>query len=166
MPEKSTFNPDKSFTVRESIGANIALGVVFLALFISTFFTVDFKHFSISSAANLPFLAIIPAVLFFIKAKRHKLIIEVNRDGFYYLGKEVTNWKYFISAKYIEEEKAFRVSDNFVLLIEYFKPDEPRSFITKIKLGNTQNKSEEDIIEAIGFYHGLSGFQPMVADED
>lgn len=92
--------------------------------------------------------------------------MEVNLYGFYYLGKEVTNWQNFISAKFTEEEKAFRVSDNFVLLLEYFKQDEPRSFITKIKLGNTQNKSEEEIIEAIEFYHQLSGFQPMLAEEE
>lgn len=91
--------------------------------------------------------------------------MEVNAHGFFYFGKLITDWKHFISVKFTEEEKAFRISDNFVLLLEYFKPNEPNSFIIKINLGNTQNKSEEEIVEAVRFYHQQSGYEPMLAEE-
>ncbi len=165
MAEKQKFDPDGSFTVRESRATNYALAIIFLVIFISSVYTADFSAFSAGSPSTVGLIAIVPAVLFFIKAGKHKLIMEVNASGFFYQGKLITDWQNFISVKFTEEEKAFRISDNFFLLIEYFKPGEPTSFVTKIGLGNTQDKSEEEIIEAVEFYHGRSGFHALIAEE-
>ena len=165
MGRKQELDPNGSFAVHESRGVNIVFGLIFLVIFFSTLFTIEFNNFSFSSPHIAFLLTLFPAIFFFVKARRHKLIIEINAGGFYYLGRLITDWKHFISVKYVEEEKAFRISDNFVLLMEYFKPNASNSFIIKIKLGNTQNKSEEEIIEAIQFYHQQSGYEPMLSEE-
>lgn len=162
MAEKQKFDPNGSFTVCESRVTNYVLAGVFIIIFFASVSTIDFNQINFGSPAFIGLAAIVPSVIFFLKARAHKKIMEINANGFYYLGQLVTDWSNFISVKYTEEEKAFRISDNFFLLIEYFKPGQPTSYITKIGLGNTQDKSEEDIIEAVEFYHGRSGFHAMV----
>ncbi len=77
--------------------------------------------------------------------------MTINKNGFFHYGKLITNWNNFIDVAVKEEEKMFSIKDNFALFIKYYKDGEPGHFGRKIKLTNTQNKAEEEIIAAIKF---------------
>ena len=91
----------------------------------------------------------IGALTFIIKGFIHQTIITVNKNGFYYLSTLKTNWKNFISAEVIEEEKTGSYQDNFVLLLRFYKEGEEGYFETKIPMRNTFNRSGEEIIAAM-----------------
>ena len=144
---------DNSFIVKDSIGVCIFAGVIFSIMFISAFSYMNFNNTSVRTDIRIVYLTIIPAIIFFVKAYRSKPILEINKFGIYFCGELLTNWTNFISAKYIQEPKTLSISDNFVLLIEYDKPEMPTTYFCKINLPATLNKSEEEIISAIEKYH-------------
>ncbi len=141
-----------SFIVKDSKLVSILASVVFWLMFITSIFYNNFSAIKPGVGFNLFQLTIIPAILFLVKAFRNKIVFEINAKGIYYYGELITNWENFISANYTQEEKTLSFHDNFILLIEYYKPGTGKDFITKIGLPNTLNKAEEDIIEAIKKY--------------
>lgn len=146
-------DPNKPFVVRDSMGVNIFIGLVFLAMFISTFFNndpdakggFDFKFL---------YLAIIPAILFFKKGFTNRICIVINRKGIYHFGDLITTWDDFIDARVDQDQKVLSIQDNFVLYVRYRQPGN-KMFRSKIPLRNTQNKAEEEIIEAIRFFYAI-----------
>ena len=56
----------------------------------------------------------------------------------------------------------FDLRDNFILVVEYRKGELKQGIRHKIPLTNTQNKSEEDVLEAVKFFwnefRGYAGF--------
>jgi hypothetical protein len=164
MLPTTSFQND-SFTVKEAKSINILLSVIFFVLF---FAMIGYNQFATSStqSADMRFYGsvayglLIPAVLFAIKAFKNNILIEINETGIFYSGSLVTHWENFISIRYRQEQEAESISDDFVLLIEYFKPGFATSYITKIGLSNTQDKSEEEIIEAAEEYHARWKLNP------
>lgn len=139
------------FIVSESRGINLFVGIFLTML---SFLTLYYNHFDFNVGVEIYilYLFIVPGAYFIYKAIVKKQIMVINKYGFFYQGKLLTNWQNFITARYDQEEKTWTIQDNFVLFIEYFKPGFPKSFISKIPLTNTQDKSEEEIIAAIRFF--------------
>ena len=145
-------DPDKPFLVKDSMGVNIFLGLVFLAMFVSSFFNTDpdAKGFQF----NILYIAIIPAILFIRKGLINRVCIVINKKGIYHFGELITTWEDFIDARIDQDEVVLTIQDNFVLFVRYRQPGN-KIFRSKIPLRNTQNKSEEEIIAAIRFFSGL-----------
>ncbi len=153
MIEGNTGSRKDTFIVKDSKGVCIVAGTVFLAMFVSAVWYVNFNKTTPSADVKIAYLTIIPAIIFYGKAFRNKPVLEINELGIFLYKDMLTDWNNFISACYTQEEKILSISDNFVLLIEYDRPDMPTTYISKIQLPSTLNKSEEDIIEAIEKYH-------------
>ena len=142
--------PDSNFVVKQSGGVFLVLGLLFTAMFIYTVFYFvepqeDFKF-------ETTYLVLVPAIYFIMKAFAKKNdIIKINKNGIYYYGRLITNWFNFVKAHVTQEEKAFAISDNFILLVQY-KTAKGSIETEKIPLTNTQDKSEEEIIAAIKFF--------------
>jgi hypothetical protein len=145
-------DPNKPFLVKESMGVNIFLGLVFLAMFISSFFNndPDAKGFEF----KILYIAIIPAVLFIRKGLINRVCMVINKKGIYHSGELITTWDDFIDARIDQDEVIMTIQDNFVLFVRYRQPGN-KIFRSKIPLRNTQNKAEEEIIEAIRFFSTL-----------
>jgi hypothetical protein len=69
-------------------------------------------------------MTLLPSIIFLVRSYFHPTIITVNKDGFYYLGNLKTNWTNFISAEVTEEEKVGSYQDNFVFILQFYKPGE------------------------------------------
>lgn len=143
-------DPNKPFLVKDSMGVNIFIGLAFVGLFISTFFNND-PNAEKGFEFKLFYLALIPAALFIWKGLKNRICIEINRKGIYHFGRLVTTWADFIDARIDQDEIVLTIQDNFVLYVRYRQPGN-KIFRTKIPLRNTQNKAEEEIIEAIRFF--------------
>jgi hypothetical protein len=96
-------------------------------------------------------------IIFFIKARSKRIYIRINRKGIFIDEVFLTDWPNFLNA-YIHQPppRLVRIRDNFELVIEHTKNDSDKGFRKRVKLTNTQNKSEEDIIAAIKYFWGLS----------
>jgi hypothetical protein len=97
-----------------------------------------------------------PAILFIVKGIKNRTVMTINMQGIFYQGKLVTNWETFYNAQITEDQKIASISDNFVLIIKCYNPQKQKYFDRKIKLTNTQSKSEESIIAAIKHYSRLA----------
>jgi hypothetical protein len=87
--------------------------------------------------------------------------MTINPSGFYYYGKLITNWKNFVSAQFVDNVPALSgsssgISDQFFLIMRYYKEGQPACFERKFRLTNTQDKAEEEILAAIKFYYANS----------
>jgi len=83
--------------------------------------------------------------------------MKINREGIYYYGQLLTDWDNFISWEFIDELPipsygTDAVNDQLFLMIKYYKDNLPGYYGRKIRLTNTQDKSEEEIVGAIKFY--------------
>ena len=96
------------------------------------------------------------SILFFTKAQSRKVYLRINKNGIYVDEQFLTDWTNFLNA-YVHQPPArlIRIRDNFELVIEHTKPGSDKGFRKRIKLTNTQNKSEEDIIAAIKYFWNL-----------
>ena len=101
-------------------------------------------------------VAIFPAIFNTAKAVMNRTVITINQKGIYHNTAFITNWNNFLNASITEENPNRNIDDRFVLLIEYRKDGIEGYFKRKIPLTNTQNKSEEEIIEAITFFRNHS----------
>jgi hypothetical protein len=150
---------NNEFTVKESTTTNLLIGLFFLVLFlfVLTNFLSDTRSYNDDKRNNLYAIismTLLPAIIFLIKSYLNQTIMTVNKDGFYYLGILKTNWANFISAEVTEEEKVGSYQDNFVFILQFYKPGEEGYFVTKIPLKNTLDKSGEEIIAAIKHFKG------------
>ncbi len=140
------------FIVKDSKAVSIIASLVCFAMFFSAIGYNNFNANTPRTNTNIFYLTIIPAIFFLVHAFRNKIVIEVNKEGIFYYGSLLTNWSNFISADYKQEEIPGSLQDNFVLLIEYYKPETGMYYVSKIKLTGTLNKAEEDIIAAIKLF--------------
>ena len=150
---KKTLTRDSEFVVGEEKILNYILAFLFLVLFVLGLVPSVKNNISVNRMLDyLLMLALLPCFMFFSKARSKRVFIRVNRKGIFQDEQLVTGWDNFLKA-YIEEKPvALRLRDNFVLVIEFTKDDPTKGFRRFIKLTNTQNKSEEDIIAAIRFF--------------
>lgn len=150
---KKIFTKEDQFVVGEERVLNYILAALCFALFLygvidavnRNFRKIDYQSFVFA-------LALIPAYLFFRKARSNRTYIRINKTGIYQDEKLVTSWANFLNAYIGQKEKKnfFSIQDNFILVVEYKK--DGKGFRHKIPLTNTQNKSEEDVLAAVNFF--------------
>lgn len=141
------FDIESDFLVKESKNMNIVTGVFFLIF--------SFAAFATNILAGC--VVLIFAILAFARSAKDQTIIKINKQGFYYFDELITDWDHFISEEFIDEIPLPSgnnpgVSDQFFLLIKYYKDDASGYFGRKIRLTNNQDKAEEEIIAAVKFY--------------
>ena len=144
---EETFDLESDFIVRESKKMHFFVGILFLILSIAAF------QMSIIIGSFI----LIFAILAFARGFKRQIIIRINKEGIFYYGKLLTDWPHFISYQFIDEAPMISANsaglgDRFFLMIKYDKKDLPGHFGRKIRLTNTQDKAEEEIIAAINFY--------------
>ena len=148
---KKPLTPDSQFTVGEEKVLVFLLAGLFLALFLYGLIEAISKGFKNLDYSSMIFvIALSLSFLFFNKGRSKRVFIRINKKGIYQDEKLVTTWPDFIKAYVTQDQKVFSVQDNFVLMVEYKRGN--TGYKRKIPLGNTQNKSEEDIVAAIKFF--------------
>jgi hypothetical protein len=152
MP-KIPLHKDSQFIVGEDKILVYILSFLFFGLFIYGLIDAMLHHFKQLNYVNLLFVvALLPAFILFRQAKSKRIYIRINKKGIYQDERLVTQWIYFLNAYITQKEKAFSIQDNFILVVEYRKDGVEKGFRRNIPLTNTQNKSEEDVLEAVQFF--------------
>ncbi|MEO7046167.1 MAG: hypothetical protein ABI091_12730 [Ferruginibacter sp.] len=149
--QKSSIKTQKLFIVKDDKSVSLFAGAVFWIMFFSAVYYNNFSHLTTEGSINLLYITVFPAIFFTIRALRNKIIIKINEDGFYYYGSLITNWENLISARYAPQEMDGNISDDFTLYLEYYNPDKG-TYLSKVPLENTQDKSEEDVMTAINSF--------------
>ncbi len=150
MKEISKNPPD--FTVRNSVVVLVIIGIVLLCMLATVFkYNTDLGDTGFYIVAALaPFFA------FFIRKKVKTAIIRINRKGIIYEGKLITDWKHFRTAKTDQETlDLLDPRDKVVLKIYFFRDESNQLYEYKLRLHNTYNKSEEQILAAIELFRNL-----------
>jgi len=153
LMENQELTIDSVFEVGEMKWLDLSIGLFFSILFIFTL-NIDSNqiqsHFKVFfRAASIPFYL---AVFFIVKAFLKKPSIQIDKTGFYHGSVLVTNWDNFISAELTQKEITGSITDNFIIIMDYYKTGEDGYFQREIALTNTQNKSEEEVLGAIKFF--------------
>ncbi len=146
---------ESEFVVGENKLMNYIMGSLFLAIFLYGMADAVSRNFkNIDYQSYIFTLAIIPVVYCFRRANSKRVYIRINKKGIYKDEKIVTGWsalfKYYLAQ---EKKKSFYdIRDNFILVVEYRGEDLKKGFRRKISLSNNQNKSEEEVLEAVAFF--------------
>ena len=152
---KTPLSKDSEFVVREEKVLNFILASLCLALFLYGLIDAARRHFTKIDYQSFVFaLALLPAFLFFKKARSSRVYIRINKNGIYQDEKLITHWPGLMKAYIAQKEKKgfFNIQDNFLLVVEYKKDAANQGFRHKIPLTNTQNKSEEEVLDAVKFF--------------
>lgn len=153
---KKALTKDSEFIVGEEKILNYILAFLFLIIFVLGLVPTLKNGFSTDRILDyLLMMALLPSFMFFTKARSRRVYIRVNKTGIYQDEMLVTGWDKFLNAYIKEKPLTLKWRDNFMLVIEFTKEDPTKGFRRFIKLTNTQNKSEEDIIAAIKFFWQL-----------
>jgi hypothetical protein len=150
---KIPLTKDSEFVVGEEKVLNFILAALFFGLFLYGAIDAIVRRFTNLDYLSFVFMiALAPAIIFFAKGRNKKVYIRVNKTGIYQDEQLVTGWPNFLNAYITEKEKTLSIQDNFYLVVEHLKAGSEKGFRRKMKLTNTQNKSEEDVVEAIKFF--------------
>lgn len=150
---KNKLNKDSQFVVGENKGLDYVLAFLCFALFSYGLIDAILNRFTVWNASNFVFLiALIAAILFFKKANSKRVYIRINIKGIYQDERLVTGWLNFHNAYITQKEKVITIQDNFILVVEYTKEGTNQGVRRTIPLTNTQNKSEEEVLEAVQFF--------------
>ena len=146
---------ESQYVVGEEKVLNYILASLCLAIFLYGIIDAVRRHFTHIDYQSFVFvLALVPAWLFFRKARSKKVHIRINKTGIYHHERLVTGWaklhKAYISQK--EKKGIINIQDNFLLVLEFRKENGKQAVRRKIPLTNTQNRSEEEIMEAVKFF--------------
>lgn len=127
------------------MGLNLVTGIFFLILALA-----------FASMSRYGLFLIIPALAIIVRGFRNRIIMVINKNGFCYYGQLLTDWDHYISQEFIDDGPSMSGSgakDKFYVLIKYYKEGQPGYYGRKIRLTDSQDKSEEEIIAAIKFYY-------------
>lgn len=144
---------DSEFLVGENKVLDYILASLFFGLFLYGLIYAIINKLTTFNYINFLFLiGLLPALLFFKKGTSNKIYIRINKTGIYQDEQLVTDWYHLLNAYISQREKVFSIQDNFILVVEYMKGSDDKGFRRKIPLTNTQNKSEEEVLEAVHFF--------------
>ena len=152
---KIPLTKDSEFVVGEEKVLNYIMTAFFIALFLYGLIDAIRRHFiNIDYQSFIFALALVPAIYCFRRAHSNRVYIRVNKTGIYKDEQLVTGWSNLLNAFITQKEKTgiFNIVDNFILVVEFTKDGSPEGFRRKIPLTNTQNKSEEEVLEAVQFF--------------
>ena len=151
---ESKLNADADFIVKESKATNYAVGIVLVAVL---FISLSVGDFGWGNYLDGLLLLLIPGAFYLARAKRNPTIIKINKSGFYYAGKLITDWEHFYSAVLSQDdEQVGSIKDDFILILKYYSLNNDRMYKMTIPLTNTQDKAEEEIMSAIDFYYKIN----------
>lgn len=146
-------NKDNDFVVVEAKVLDYIMAFIFFVIFLYGLIDTVFSGYIDSMLLQVILILFgFPAIIYFVKARSRRIYIRINKMGIFQDEKLVTNWKNFLNAYIKQKEVVGSIKDNFVLVVEYLKDGSDAGFRRKIPLTNTQNKSEEEIYEAIQFF--------------
>jgi hypothetical protein len=152
---KTPLTKDSEFLVGEEKILSYILASLCFALFLYGLIDAARRHFINIDYQSFVFaLALMPAYIFFKKARSRRIFIRINKKGIYQDEKPVTGWPGFHKA-YLDQKKKrafFNIQDNFQLVVEYRGEAAGKFLRSRIPLTNTQNKSEEEVLEAVQFF--------------
>ena len=144
---------DNTFKVRESQLINYLFAFLSLAMCIGAFITISSApDHSFYAYRPIVLLTLFPAIIFFIKAIKKKILLELNMNGVYYQGNLITTWANFVRSYAIQEEVPGSLDDNVRIVVEYYVPEKEMNYVIKLNLKSTQDKSEEQIIAAMTYF--------------
>jgi hypothetical protein len=153
---KTQLTKESQFTVGEEKVLNYVMSAFFFALFGYGLFDAIRRQFINIDYQSIIFaLAILPAIYCIRRARSNRVYIRINKTGIYQDGKLLTGWDQFLKAYITQKEKKpmLDIRDNFQLVVEFRDKTIPtKGHRKKVPLTNTQNKSEEDIMEAVSFF--------------
>ncbi len=155
----SLLDANGQFIVGEYKLMHYFMALFFLALFGVGLYDAIARNFRDIDYQSYVFaLAIIPAVLILVKVRKGTIYIRINSKGIYENERLVTQWSGLLNVTLTQEEKKgiYDLGDKFILLLQYSKPGETKPLIRKIRLTNTQNKSEEEVLAAVKWFWGKS----------
>ncbi|MBS1732017.1 MAG: hypothetical protein JST02_01855 [Bacteroidetes bacterium] len=139
--------PDSSFEVKEAIFIDVLAAGFFYLMF--------FSAISYAWRDKMIFITLIPALLFTARIFIKSVPVKVNKDGIWLARDFVCNWHDFIAARtYMADLEAGGWNDREFLEVEYFKGTEGDAYKRTMKLESTLNRSAEEIIYAIEYFHG------------
>ena len=83
----------------------------------------------------------------------------MNSNGINHHGNTICNWNNFINAYTAQEfpivsNYSDGLSDKNYIIVIYFDREKGGNYVYKMRMSDTQNKSEEQIIEAIQYFSG------------
>ena len=150
---KIPLNKDNEFIVGEDKVLDYIMASLFLGLFLYGTIDAILHHFTKFTYLNFVFgIALAPALIFFARARNKRVYIRINKTGIYQDEQFVTNWSNLLNVYLDQKEIVLSIQDNFILVVEYLKDGFEQGFRRKIPLTNTQDKSEEDVLEAVHFF--------------
>jgi hypothetical protein len=157
MP-KAPLTKDSEFTVGEEKVLLYIMAILFFALFMYGLIDAIRRHFTNIDYQSIIFaFALLPAIYCIRRAKSNRVYIRINKKGIFKDEKLVTDWAGFVKASLTQKPKTriIEIQDNFLLILEYRKAGIKQHFRSQIPLTNTQNKSEEDVLQAVSFFWNL-----------
>jgi hypothetical protein len=150
---KTRLTKDSQFIVGEDKVLDYIIALLFFGLFSYGLIDAILKRFTDINYLSFIFLpALVPAIIYFARAKNKRIYIRINKTGIYQDEKLITGWSNLLNVYVDQKEVVLSISDNFILVVEYRKDGFKQGFRRKIPLTNTQNKSEEEIMEAVRFF--------------
>lgn len=148
------FDAEQDFVVKESKGVNIVIGIFALFLVVGLLPTIGVQWPVIILVASF----VILGIAYIKNGVTNPTVMLINQDGFFYYGQLITDWNNFIDVKFVDDIPQAEIytkgiQDRFGMMIRYYKNGEDGYYGRKIPFTDTQDKSEEEIIAAIKFYH-------------
>jgi hypothetical protein len=147
---QAKFNAENDFLVKESAETNLIISIIFFIIFFIAVYSGDFGWEVYSAAIGIFLLR---SAYYLNNARKKEAFIRINKTGFYYKGSLITAWNNFVEASIKQDEIPGSINDNFVLIIQYYSGYPLDLYVYKIPLTNTQDKADEEILEAIQFYY-------------
>ncbi len=152
---KTPFSKDSEFLVGDNKLMAYVLAFLFFAIFgYGLFDAIRLRFNNIDYQSYIFTLALLPSIYCLRRAKSRRIYIRVNKKGIYSNGQLVTGWPNLYKVYIAQETKKsfYDLRDNFILVVEYRESDLKKGIRKKIPLTNTQNKSEEEVLEAVQFF--------------
>jgi hypothetical protein len=144
---------NSEFIVGEDKVLDYIVGSLFFALFLYGLIDAILHRFTNFNFLTIVFvIALAPAIILFARAKNKRIYIRINKTGIYKDEQLLTRWQNLLNAYIDQKEIVLSIQDNFILVLEYMKDGYEQGFRRTIPLTNTQNKSEEEVLEAVKFF--------------
>ncbi len=143
---KQTKQEPKELIVTESITLLILVAIFFFTIF-WYFITYNLDG---NIIAYVLWLACMPLFLMLFWKRSKKAIISINQQGIFSHGKLVTDWYHFQNVEIKQLPlRIGQINDNVVMIIRFLNTERNMLYEQKLKLSNTLNKSEEQMLRAI-----------------
>jgi hypothetical protein len=150
---QTNLDAEGNFLVKESKSTNYIVGALLLAVF---FISLSFGDYGWSNFLFGICIFLVPGTVAIARARRNSVIMKINATGFYYYGKLIAPRNLFKDAEVQDKTPVASYKDNFQLYFRYYSADCSLIYTRIIPLTDTQDKADEEIMEAIWFYYDAS----------